>query len=67
MELKGLWFHEVFLEVLGSHLTQIAGAAKVKAFGDLKTIHPVGAVGLCAASVRFKITVTSFFTHLNCC
>ena len=50
--MKGLWLNEVFLRTLGAHYTQVSGACKVNAFGDPKTIYPIGAVGLCAASVR---------------
>ena len=50
-KLKGLWLNEVFLKTLASHYNQIGGARRVDAFGDPKLLRPVGAAGLCAASV----------------
>ena len=56
-KLKGLWLHETFLRTLGEHFTQMHGARKVDAFGDPKTIRPVGVMGLCAVSVGWIFLV----------
>ena len=51
LKLKGLWLNEIFLRTFGSHFTQISGARIIEALGNPKTLHPFGAVGLCAVSV----------------
>ena len=51
-KMKGLWFNEVFLKTLGAHYTTLRGAAKIPVSGEPKSLHPIGAMGLCAASVE---------------
>ena len=45
--MKGLWLSEPFLQMLGSHCTQLQGAIKTDAFGDPKMLHPIGAASVC--------------------
>ena len=49
--MKGLWLNKVFLKTLGAHYTTLHGDAKIPVFGEPKSLHPIGAMGLCAASV----------------
>ena len=51
-EMKGLWLNEVFLKMLDVHYTTYHVAAKIPAFGEPKNLHPIGTMGLCAASVE---------------
>ncbi|KAN0103964.1 hypothetical protein V8E52_011460 [Russula decolorans] len=59
-KLKGLWLNEVFLKTFASHYNQIGGARRVDTFGNPKLLRPVGAAGLCAASVEraYKLWAT---------
>jgi len=50
-KLKGLWLNQVFLKTFASHYNQISGVLRVEAVGNPKLLRPVGAAGLCAASV----------------
>src|SRR6266705_3763025 len=56
-KLKGLWLNEVFLKTFASHYNQISGACRIDAFGDPKLLCPVGAAGLCAASVTQMLLI----------
>ncbi|KAN0107017.1 hypothetical protein V8E52_010576 [Russula decolorans] len=59
-KLKGLWLNKVFLKTFASHYNQIGGARRVDTFGNPKLLRPVGAAGLCAASVEqaYKLWAT---------
>jgi hypothetical protein len=50
-KLKGLWLNEMFLKTFALHYNQIGGACRVDAFGEPKLLRPIGAAGLCTASV----------------
>ena len=50
-KMKGVWLNKVFLKTFASHYDQISSAQRVDTFGNPKLLRPVGAVGLCAASV----------------
>ena len=56
-KLKGLWLNEVFLKTFALHYNQISGTRRVDAFGNPKLLHPVGAAGLCAASVTQMLLI----------
>ena len=53
--MKGLLLSEPFLQMFGSHYTQLQGAIKTDAVGDPKILHPIGAPSLCDNSVSPSI------------